>query len=173
MSLDILENVVLTTFFLNKKKDHALWTARTSSKNSKSKKHVSLNSHRLDKIIMKCLQPFLLSHSASMSILTCLWNKFAIVVPEAVVAYLHLGPVPDVALFLALTSSSRRVMVSSVVLNAIPLYFWADFEEIRAVVNITGSLKMAYLTFCIMCHTKVWQYVSLSVLAKTRILYCL
>ena len=94
MFLDTLEYVALTMVFLNKKRDHALCTAKTS----RSKKHVSLNSHRRDKIIMRCLQPFLLSHSASTSILICLWNKFAIVVPEAVLAYLHLGPVPDVAL---------------------------------------------------------------------------
>lgn len=43
----------------------------------------------------------------------------------------------------------------SVVLNAIALYFLADFEEIRAVVNITGSLKMACLTFYIKIHKSV------------------
>lgn len=99
MFLDTLENGVLTTSFLNRKKDDAIWTAKMSGKNSRSKKHVSLNSQRLGKIIVKCLQPFLLSHSTSTCILICLLNKFAIVIAEAVLAYLHLGPIPDVALF--------------------------------------------------------------------------
>ena len=59
-------------------------------------------------------------------------------------------------------------MANSVVLNAMPLYFLADFEEIRAVVTTTGSLKMADLTFYMKINKNVT--LCLSLLAKMRIL---
>jgi len=49
-----------------------------------------------------------------------------------------------------------------------PLYFLADFEEIRAVVTTTGSLKMADLTFYMKINKNVT--LCLSLLAKMRIL---